>query len=187
MTNWKNSPLTVYHGTDSYALSGHNLVLLQQLSGFQVDLNKCSPLTDFGRGFYVTTSIFQARNWANDRVRKRQSTRNSLAVLLSFELDRNWLSGLESLSFLLPDSDYWDIVSYSRRGNTPHNRNVVTPQSNEQYDVIYAPVSLWPQNLIISNADQISFHSQNICNQIPSPTVLEIGTNEQTIFERTYK
>jgi hypothetical protein len=46
---WTNGPITVYHGTDN--LSGNAI----RRSG--LDPNRFNTQTDFGKGFYVTTSL----------------------------------------------------------------------------------------------------------------------------------
>jgi Protein of unknown function (DUF3990) len=68
MPKWINPPLVVYHGTDSSVLGLAPPPLHAVLHTFAVNLARCSPNTDFGRGFYTTTSDHQARQWANKRV-----------------------------------------------------------------------------------------------------------------------
>ena len=70
---WNNNRyLTLYHGTD--------LASANKIINSQINLNFCKPLTDFGQGFYTTTYLHQAKNWANIRVlrlnRKKRETHN---------------------------------------------------------------------------------------------------------------
>jgi hypothetical protein len=82
---WQNSNLIVYHGCDN--VSADNILK----NG--VDLTKGKPLADFGKGFYTTTNIHQAKNWANAKIRRlRQSRPRLLATVIRFELDRNLLA-----------------------------------------------------------------------------------------------
>jgi hypothetical protein len=70
------------------------------LRGFVVNLSLCRPLTDFGQGFYTTTSLHQAREWANARVRRVLApTQQHTAVVIQFSLDRDWLARLDALAF----------------------------------------------------------------------------------------
>jgi len=177
--SWKNPPLTAYHGTDSVALKNYKIVANRKVAGFKVDLSKCRQRTDFGRGFYLTTSEIQARNWANTKVRKRVNNSSAKAVLLSFKLDRDWLIQLESLSFILPDSPYWDLVEFCRAGKKPHLRK----SGKSQYEMVMGPVSLWEQYLTVQSADQVSFHCQNVCNNLPTPKVEDIASYKKKRFE----
>jgi len=61
MPTWNNKPLTVYHGTDDASLGRPGVTQGTVLNGFVVNLSLCRPLTDFGQGFYTTTSLHQAR------------------------------------------------------------------------------------------------------------------------------
>lgn len=52
----ENDDLILYHGTDDKSA--------REIIAHGIDLSLCSPLTDFGRGFYTTTNLEQAKNWA---------------------------------------------------------------------------------------------------------------------------
>jgi Protein of unknown function (DUF3990) len=153
---WGNPPLSVYHGTDNVsAVVGRATAAGAQLP-FLPNLALCRPFTDFGQGFYTTTSEHQAKQWANMRV-LRASGRQSFAVVIRFELDRDWLASLDSLVFVRPIADFWRLVSDCRLGFPPHQR---IPPHPAPYDVVYGPVTIWPQTLVIADCDQISFHTQ---------------------------
>jgi hypothetical protein len=148
---WDDGPLTLYHGTDhesSYKIRDHG-----------VNWRIGDPYTDFGLGFYTTTRPYQAKNWANNRCRllhKAKHPKRVHAAVISFEIDRSRFDGLSILSFVLTDSntDFWDLIKYCRGGNTPHR-----PKSCKDYDIVFGPVTLWPQGLIINDCDQMSFHT----------------------------
>ena len=57
-----------------------------------------------------------------------------------------------------PNSDYWQLVTHCRSGND-HAR--AGAPGTGYYDVVYGPVSLFPQFLVIADADQISFHTEH--------------------------
>ncbi|WP_158237552.1 DUF3990 domain-containing protein [Bradyrhizobium forestalis] len=185
MPQWNNKDLFVYHGTDSASVGvsdplGVPLVASgATLSSFAVRLALCRPRTDFGRGFYVTTNPHQARQWANTRVISLPS-RAVFAVVLRFQLNRDWLAGLDALAFVRPTQDFWDLVTDCRIGFPPHQRS-----SSHPYDVVYGPVTLWPQQLIINDCDQISFHSTQAAAALPSPIVHRRaidGAKRSTLF-----
>jgi Protein of unknown function (DUF3990) len=140
---WSNGPLVVYHGTDS--LSANNI----RLNGIQPRYFVAK--TDFGAGFYVTTSLHQAKNWANEKVRTQGSGAYS-AEVLEYNLQRSSITNLEHLTFVTDTQDYYDLVDYCWNAQINHGATRSKP-----YDVIYGPVSLHPQVLVIANCDQIYF------------------------------
>jgi Protein of unknown function (DUF3990) len=153
---WTNGAFIVYHGCDQVSASAI------QANG--IDLTKCRPRTDFGVGFYASTNRHQAENWANTRVRRiTRRSRPATAAIVEFEVDRNLLAACTALCFVtegwkpnspIVNSDYWQFISYCRGGGGNH---LLQPGPN--YDVVWGPVSLYPQILTINNCDQISFHS----------------------------
>ena len=154
---WTNSDLLLYHGTDDDAAD--------RIVRGGVDLTKCSPLADFGRGFYTTTNFEQAKNWASLKAkrisRKRKSARGAV---LGMAVDRNWLGKLDSLAFVrsAAEVDYPTFVRFCRGGCSPH-------RPSGDYQVVYGPVAQW-QNIadpnfslfIIQDCDQISFHNDAV-------------------------
>src|ERR1035441_5609605 len=60
---WNNPRIELYHGTnEAFALDVKNI---------GVDTSVGRPNTDFGTGFYTTTYLLQAQEWAEDVVRRR--------------------------------------------------------------------------------------------------------------------
>ena len=170
MPQWKQT-VTVYHGTDDISLGVPGITAGSSLRGFVVNLGQSRPLTDFGQGFYTTSDLHQAREWANARVqrvlRPRQFHR---AIVIAFDLDRDWLASLESLVFarpIPPPADFWNLVIDCRNGFLPHQR----PGPQTPYDVVYGPVSLWPSRLLIKDCDQISFHTRRATRGLNQPRV----------------
>jgi hypothetical protein len=151
---WSNGPIRVYHGTDHVSAAA--------VLGNGVDLALCSPLTDFGRGFYTTSNLEQAKNWGLLRARRlRAKNPDAKGAVIEMQVDRDWLSRMCSLVFVreAPEIGYWDFVRFCRTGNTPH-------RVRDNYEVVYGPVAMW-QDLVddhaalftIKDCDQISFHS----------------------------
>jgi hypothetical protein len=148
-SGWKNQKIRLFHGTlkaSAVAIAKH---------GIQLAL--CRPLTDFGQGFYTTTSLRQARKWARQMAKARPG---SAAAVLLFRVDRNALARLESIGFVRgqPDAgDYWRFVSFCRSGGVQHGRKRAT---SGWYDMAIGPVALnWKQRIVYVNMDQISFHT----------------------------
>ena len=141
---WANGPITVYHGTDNMSAAsirgGINPVYFR-------------PRTDFGAGFYVTTVLHQAQQWANQRARR---IGNAQAEVLEYHLDRSAVETQRHLAFNLDGTDYWDFVTFCRTGAANHG-----PARSWPYDVVYGPVSLWPQQLVLANCDQLLLSDPN--------------------------
>ncbi len=123
---WINGDIVVYHGTDN--LSGSAI----RLSG--LDPNRFNPKTDFGKGFYVTTSLHQAQQWANQRCR---STTHLNPEVLEYHLLRDVIENLSRLTFVIDTTDYHEFVEYCRPGQTNHGP---LPRATP-YDVVYGPKS----------------------------------------------
>ena len=155
MITWHNQELIVYHGTYAGAFKSANVSLL-----------RCRPATDFGRGFYTTTHLHQAKEWANEKVRVMTARGVSAsAAVYRFELDRNALADLDWLGFPRPIRDFWSFVTACRGGAPDHARSTTSTNTPAAiYDVVVGPVTLWPQRLIISDCDQISFHTDKAVN-----------------------
>jgi hypothetical protein len=141
---------------------------------FRVNLARCRPYTDFGQGFYVTTNLHQAEQWANTRatagnVALTAGSAPTVALVLQFCLSRDWLASLESLSFVVEAPDFWALIDDCRGRFPPHQRT----GRQKEYDAVYGPLSLWPQRLLIKDCDQISFHTQSVANALPDPVVFK--------------
>jgi hypothetical protein len=172
---WRNQ-LVAFHGTDDSWLNPTPGTKRNHTVGaavsFVPNLALCSPFTDFGQGFYLTTRLHQAKQWANAKVLRAGSKTHLTAIVLRFQMDREWLATLDSLAFVRETKEFWNLVTDCRHGFPPHQR---LPPSPLPYDVVYGPVSLWRQILVIQNCDQISFHSRRAIFGIPQPTIAAFG------------
>jgi hypothetical protein len=150
---WTNGDLILFHGTDTQSLAafGPSFHVGHRLGGFTVNLAICRPATDFGQGFYTTTSLHQAREWANARVRRLPAHPvQPKGIVLQFDVDRNWLATQESLVFVRAIPDYWDFVAHCRAGLPVHARHPPhRPGAQAEYDVVYGLVTIWPSRLLI--------------------------------------
>jgi hypothetical protein len=149
---WTNSPLIVYHGTVQPSADD---ILRNGIS-----LSKCKAINDFGLGFYVTTSLEQAKQRAKITYRKASfparraalSPSPGTAAVIEFSMDRRSLASLDALVFVLPNRDWRDFIAYCRSNGRNHFPN------GSFYDVVYGPVSLIGGEAK-PDSDQISLHS----------------------------
>jgi len=145
-TPWDNPNLALFHGTvDRYVES------IQR----GIDLRWARKGTDFGRGFYLTTSEGQARDWAISRAEDL----GGKPAVLRFDVSRDAISELDTLWFVRADStaiDYWRFVRHCRRG-----RDHVRRSSNDRYDMVVGPVAVgWRRKLeTLPHSDQAGFHT----------------------------
>ena len=141
----------------------HALPIDQDASG---DVRHGNPNTDFGRGFYTTTSRRQARAWqlALDENGTKSAIGSTFAVpvVIRFRVSRDSLAKLETLSFARGDyhfDPYWSFVHHCRSGNEGHGRSGGSI-GDPRYDLAAGPVAaVWRTRLAISNSGQYSFHT----------------------------
>jgi len=109
--------MKVYHGSDT-------LVAV-------IDLQKCKPNRDFGRGFYVTKLRSQAENMAV-RITKRSK---QTPIVTEYEFDEYAYedSDLKVLHFDVYDEFWLDFVVL--------NRNTDKRKQAHDYDIIEGPVA----------------------------------------------
>lgn len=118
------------------------------------------PAGDFGRGFYLTSNLHQAEQWANQKVlRMPPPPPGAPAVrsaVLTFDFDRDLAADLDDhLTFVLPTNDFFDFVNYNHLGSPHHARASGVP-----YDLVYGPLAAYPQTLTYGNCDQLCLLSQ---------------------------
>jgi hypothetical protein len=147
------NPMVVYHGCDQGAAAS--------IRANGVDPMLGRPRTDFARGFYVTTNLHQAKNWANQRVRRLRSTAAATAAVLEFHIDRNALAAAPDCVFLLDSPDFWALVTQCRTA-------MPGPAPAHGFEAVWGPVALWPQQLVIAACDQLSVHSRSIAGRLLS-------------------
>lgn len=172
--SWQNDDLVLFHGCTDQSIrpanpKGINLGALPH--GVSHKIGAARP--DFGHGFYATTWLDQAMNWANIRVRKLAKKHpKAKAIVLRFSIKRDDLAKLEDLVFVSDRASYFAFVGYCRNGGVPH-----APAANRSkpYDVVFGPVSLIGQSHTISGSDQVSFHTQIATSKISAVSVEAIG------------
>jgi Protein of unknown function (DUF3990) len=142
---WRDQAIELFHGTTVACVSDILHAVEETIGGV---------LKDFGRGFYTTTRLDKARDWANVKARRT----GGRPAVLRFDVSRNDLAQLDCLFFVRGDPaalDYWSFVQYCRTIGGDHNR-LHTPW----YDVVVGPVTgTWKRQTIIPDADQLSFQT----------------------------
>lgn len=97
----------------------------------KIDLGKCRPYKDFGKGFYLTDIRDQAERMASRTVRifKGQPT----LTLFEFDLEAAINQGLKIKVFNSPDEEWARFVMA--------NRNINHPQPAHDFDIVIGPVA----------------------------------------------
>ncbi len=145
---WIDQDVVLYHGT--------TLVHVQDILT-SVDETRGGALKDFGRGFYTTTRLDKALDWANVKARRL----GGVPAVVEFTVSRNDLAALDCLFFARGDpqaTDFWSFVQYCRTIPGDHNRS-----QTAWYDVVAGPVAgTWKRQTVVPDTDQISFHTPRV-------------------------
>jgi len=155
---WQNDDMVLYHGCSDRSLAPNNPHGIVVTGGpHRIDPAVGATRPDFGRGFYTTTWLHQALNWANLRVhRENRRKPGARAVVLSMRIQRNQFAGLQTLVFPGERDNFHGFVAYCRNGGPPHSDLAFR---KGPYDVVSGPVTLAGQTMVIGGADQVSFHT----------------------------
>ncbi|MFZ4583054.1 MAG: DUF3990 domain-containing protein [Paludibacter sp.] len=131
---------------------------------------KCRSNTDFGRGFYTTTSKEQAQKWAK---LKQQRAGKGVAVISVYEIDDRLFESTDLIifKFTKADSDWLDFVFANRKGLKSKKYDIVFgPVANDR---LFATITLYEEGILTAEAaieqlktyllfDQISFNTQRV-------------------------
>jgi hypothetical protein len=140
----------------------------------QPNLKYCRNNTDFGKGFYTTTSKEQAEQWCKILQKRIE---NSKKIVSIFEFDNRLLN---DNSFIIRDfkgvSEEWlDFIFANRNGYVTQFFDIVLgPVAN---DSLYATLQVFEQGIITKEqaierlkthtlVNQISFHSTNVLENL---------------------
>ncbi len=94
----------------------------------QPRLIKLQRELDFGKGFYTTSDLKQAENWAKRTAKRRAS---GSAIVSVYEIDDAAFSTLNVLKFDSADQRWLKFVTDNRRG----------VPSSDHWDIIIGPVA----------------------------------------------
>lgn len=129
--------------------------------------------TDFGKGFYTTTSREQAEKWAT--IKRERLGGDANAIVSVYKFDESILNNTlyNTLHFNGATEEWLIFVVNNRRGEIKHNYDLIMgPVAN---DKLYATIALYENGVLDANAaimqlntlqlfDQLSFHSIKTCN-----------------------
>lgn len=105
-----------------------------------IDLSKCRPNKDFGRGFYLTTMKDQAENMAGRTAR----IYGGIPCITTFSFDEQLLTEPTNTfnikKFLVPSKE-WALFVINNRNR--QFQNITSPECNSdnKYDIVYGPVA----------------------------------------------
>ncbi|MBQ7785619.1 MAG: DUF3990 domain-containing protein [Clostridia bacterium] len=128
---------------------------------------------DFGKGFYTTSDLSQAKNWAQRTAKRRGSGQPCVSA---YEMDDAALNALHVLRFCAPDAQWLRYVAANRKGNAAPDQwdLVIGPVANDQtmptitlfldgfYDEEETIKRLLPQNL----KDQYTFKTDRALSML---------------------
>jgi hypothetical protein len=137
-------------------------------------LSKCRKKTDFGKGFYTTKSLEQAKRWA---VLRKNRFRAAGAYVVEYEIDDAVLSSGEyNIKHFDGATPAWlEFVFNNRKGKAAETYDMVMgPVAN---DSLYATLLLYEQGVLSVEAtiaqlkthtlfDQLSFHTSKAMTQL---------------------
>lgn len=139
--------------------------------------------TDFGKGFYTTTSREQAEKWA--QIKRDIMGDEAHAIVSVFELDDAVLNNpaYHTRHFDGATAEWLDFVVGNRRGEVHHNFDLIMgPVAN---DKLYATITLYENGILDANAaieqlnthqlfDQLSFHTTKACKLLTFVETFEL-------------
>ena len=104
----------------------------------RIDLERCKPYKDFGRGFYLTTLENQAFDMA-----KRTTALHDCGqpVVTVFELQDDWReTGINFRAFTEPTEE-WAMFVMNNRSRSYSDPSSPECNVDNKYDVVYGPVA----------------------------------------------
>lgn len=139
--------------------------------------------TDFGKGFYTTTSREQAEKWA--QIKRDRMGDEAHAIVSVFELDDAVLNNpaYRTRHFDGATAEWLDFVVGNRRGEVHHNFDLIMgPVAN---DKLYATITLYENGILDANSaieqlnthqlfDQLSFHTTKACKLLTFVETFEL-------------
>lgn len=95
-----------------------------------IDLDKCRPFKDFGKGFYLTDLEEQANKMAV----KKSKIFNGSPIIMKYEFDESFLTNgfLKVKQFNTPDRDWAEFIYKNRSRTISFNHN---------YDIVTGPIA----------------------------------------------
>lgn len=110
-----------------------------------IELSKCQPNKDFGRGFYVTPIQRQAQLRAADKCEKEGK---GIPTIISYEFDEERLNELSVKTFQKTDEAWarFVLANRNRRNKEKHDFDIVIGPAAD--DGVIASISLYESHVI---------------------------------------
>lgn len=137
--------------------------------------------TDFGKGFYTTTSFEQAKKWA---ILKKNRDLSEKAIVSVYEVPDDILNRDFSVyRFVGPTKEWLEFVVSNRRGKGRAQYDLIMgPVANDQ---LYVTIRLFEQGVVSADAaiemlkshklfDQLSFHSGKAASLLKFLEAIEV-------------
>ncbi|NFD70540.1 DUF3990 domain-containing protein [Clostridium botulinum] len=133
--------IKLYHATSG---EGANSI---KVNG--VDLNHGTRNMDFGRGFYTTTDLEQAKNWIDHKFKGN-------GEVLEFNIPKSEFDALNNKVFTSADAEWENFVRNSRKGMTNSYDTISGP-------MLRNPIKKFYEGLVSakSSGQQTAFNTQN--------------------------
>ncbi len=105
----------------------------------EIDLNKCKPYKDFGRGFYLTTLKEQAARMAKNRA----ALYDGSPIITVFEVEDEimYLSELNTKTFPANPTVEWARFIVNNRSKEFNDIESIDCNIDCKYDVVFGPVA----------------------------------------------
>lgn len=130
--------------------------------------------TDFGKGFYTTTNIEQAKRWALNK--QRTAGEDAKAIVNTYEINDNLLenTNYKIKKFTSPDKEWLSFVVNCRKSVLHEYDIVFGAVANDR---IYATITLYESEVLTAEEtvarlkvndffNQISFHSDEAIKEL---------------------
>jgi len=100
-----------------------------------IDFNRCRLRTDFGRGFYVSSKLGPAKEWASGK-----AGFSGIPTVMRYDIKAEILDdkSLNILRFDRPSKQWLDFIRDNRRMD---NNGMITIEPRHSYDVVSGPIA----------------------------------------------
>jgi len=145
------------------------------------NIQKGRKATDFGKGFYTTTNLEQAKKWA---ILKKNRENSQKAVVSVYDVPDDMLDREFSiLRFEGATKEWLEFVVHNRKGKGSENYDLTMgPVANDQ---LYATIRLYEQGVVTAAAaiemlkthklfNQLSFHTVKVTSLLKFVEAIEV-------------
>jgi len=164
-----------------------------------IDFNKCRLRTDFGRGFYVSSKLGPAKDWAIGKA----GFSSGLPTVMRYDVSSKIFNdkSLKLLRFDKPSIEWLNFIRDNRRID---NSCSIGLEPRHSYDVVSGPiandkvadvVAVYCKGDIDANdaikrvqalpsVFQLSLHTQKALNNIIAVSYSQCKNNQWSVFEK---